>query len=493
MEVSFAAPESAAAAIIALAFEDEELIAGAGALDEATSGAVKRAMTASRVSGKAGESVELLAPQGVEAERIVVLGAGKRAAFDGEAAERAGAAAVRAVLTSGAASAILRLDGLELDPASAARAGLGARLAAYRFDKYRSKLPANKRPSLEKFAVGTERARAVRNQWKKLEAVADGVALARDLVSEPANVVHPESFAARCKELEAHGLEVELLGEKKLAELGLRALLGVGLGSGKESHLVIMRWNGGEEGARPIAFVGKGVCFDSGGLNVKYPWENMMEMKGDMGGAAAVTGLMRALAGRGAKVNAVGVIGLVENMPDADAQKPGDVVESLSGQTIEILNTDAEGRLVLADALWYCQDRFKPRAMIDLATLTGAMIVALGNHRAGLFSNNDELAERLSQAGDWSGEPVWRMPLGPAYDRMIESEIADMKNVGGAAAGSITAAQFLQRFVNETPWAHLDIAPTAWKSKRDDPREPTWATGWGVRMLNLLVSKHYEG
>ncbi len=495
MDVSFVAPGAAAiasAAQVALVFTEGELSPAAAALDEATSGAVTKAMERSRLSGKVGERLELLAPAGVDAERIVLLGAGDRDKLDGAVLERAGAAAVRALLTSGAEKAAFRLDGLEVDPAAIARAALGARLASYRFDKYRTKLPEKKKPTLTAFAVATERQRAVKNQWKKHEAVADGVALARDLVNEPANAVYPESFAEICRGMTELGVEVDVLGEAEMRELGMNALLAVGQGSVRESKLVVMRWSGGEDGARPIAFVGKGVVFDAGGLNVKVPYTNMMEMKGDMGGAGAVAGLMRALAGRAAKVNAVGVVGLVENMPDGEAYRPGDVLTSASGQTIEVLNTDAEGRIVLADALWYAQDRFKPQAIVDLATLTGAMVVALGNHRAGLFSNDDELAARIFGAGAAAGEPVWRMPLGPEWDRMIDSTIADMKNIGGMEGGSITAAQFLQRFVNDTPWAHLDIAPTAWKSKNDDPRDPTWATGWGVRILNMLVAKHYE-
>ncbi len=492
METSFSTSAGDADAYVALVFEDNDLSPAAAELEKASDGALSRAMKASRFTGASGQTVSIVAPAGVEADRVLLLGAGGRDKLDGDVVERCAAAATRSLLTSGATNAALLLDDLEVEPVSLARAALGARLASYRFDKYRTKLADKKKPSLAGFTIVSDRARAAKNQWKKLEPVADGVDLARDLMNEPANILHPESFAEICEGLSEHGLEVEVLGEERMTELGMHALLGVGRGSDKESKLVIMRWSGGEEGARPIAFVGKGVCFDSGGLNVKYPWNNMAEMKGDMGGAAAVTGLMRALAGRDAKVNAIGVIGLVENMPDAAAQKPGDIVTSMSKQTIEVLNTDAEGRLVLADALWYTQDRFNPRTIIDLATLTGAMVVALGPHHAGLFANDDTLAERLTAAGKWAGEPVWRMPLGASYDKMIDSDVADMKNVGGPSAGSITAAQFLQRFVKDAPWAHLDIAPTAWKSKSDDPREPHWATGWGVRILNLLVSKHYE-
>jgi leucyl aminopeptidase len=273
---------------------------------------------------------------------------------------------------------------------------------------------------------------------------------------------------------------------------GFGALLGVGQGSQRESQLVIMQWNGARKKGAPVAFVGKGVCFDSGGLSLK-PSAGMMGMKGDMGGAAAVTGAMLALATRKARVNAVGVIGLVENMPGGDAVRPDDVLTSLSGQTIEVLNTDAEGRLVLADALTYTQRRFKPKFVIDLATLTGAIVQTLGSEHAGVFSNDDRLAERLNHAGRVTGERVWRLPMDPAYDKMIRSKIADVKNIGGANSGSITAAQFLKRFVEDgTAWAHLDIAGVAWQDGEQKPMIPSWGTGWGVKLLDQLLREHYE-
>ena len=313
----------------------------------------------------------------------------------------------------------------------------------------------------------------------------------RDLVSEPANVLYPAEFARRVKALEALGLTVEILGEAEMAELGMGSLLGVGQGSRRESQLVVIQWKGGGK-AQPVAFVGKGVTFDTGGISIK-PADGMEDMKWDMGGAGAVAGLMHVLAGRKAKVNAVGILGLVENMPDGNAQRPGDVVKSMSGQTIEVINTDAEGRLVLADALWYCQDRFKPKFMVDLATLTGAIIIALGNDYAGMYSNNDELAANLLSASQASGDTLWRMPLPSAYEKQFESMIADMKNVAGRPGGSITAALILQKFVNGLPWAHLDIAGTAWKKPSAVPTIPDGATGFGVRLLDRLVADHYEG
>ena len=331
---------------------------------------------------------------------------------------------------------------------------------------------------------------AAKTRYAELDAVATGVHLARDLVNEPANILHPESFASEIKKLSKLGLNIEVLDEKQMTKLGMGALLGVALGSPRKPRLCIMRWEGGKKGDQPIAFVGKGVTFDTGGISIK-PSAGMEDMKGDMGGAACVTGLMAALAGRKAKVNAVGIVGLVENMPDGNAQRPGDVVTSMSKQTIAVLNTDAEGRLVLADALWYTQDRFKPKFMVNLATLTGAILVALGKEHAGLFSNDDKLSDQLAGVGQETRERVWRLPLTPEYDKLIDSDIADMKNIGGRLAGSITAGQFLQRFVNDVPWAHLDVAGTAMDAVKS-PINQSWGSGWGVRLLDRLVARHYE-
>jgi len=374
----------------------------------------------------------------------------------------------------------------------AAHLAFGARLRSYTFNAYRTKDRDEHEPTVEQIRIGTTSASAARRTFAPLEAVADGVFLARDLVNEPPNMLSPADFAARTKSLAKHGVRVRVLGETEMKKLGMGALLGVGQGSERESQLVVMQWNGAKRpDAPPLALVGKGVCFDSGGLSLKSG-TGMMGMKGDMGGAAAVVGTIHALAARKARVNVVGVVGLVENMPDGKAQRPDDVVKSMSGQTIEVLNTDAEGRLVLADALWYARSQFKPRCVIDLATLTGAILVALGHEHAGLFANDDSLAERLIEAGRTEGEPIWRLPLGDAYDKVLKSKIADMKNIGGPHAGSITAAQFLQRFVDKTPWAHLDIAGVAWQDGEQKELAPSWATGWGVRTLNRLISDHYE-
>jgi len=375
----------------------------------------------------------------------------------------------------------------------AAHAALGVRLASYRFDKYRTKEPAEKKPSIVTTQVVTAEADAARAAFPPLAALADAISFTRDLVSEPPNVLYPVEYAKRVKALESLGLEVEILGEVEMMKLGMGSLLGVGQGSVRDSQLVVIRWNGAaDKKAQPIAFVGKGVCFDTGGISIK-PAENMEDMKWDMGGSAAVVGLMHVLAGRKAKVNAVGILGLVENMPDGNAYRPGDVLTSMSGQTIEVINTDAEGRLVLADAVWYCQDRFKPKFMVDLATLTGAIIISLGNDYAGLFSNNDELAGNLLAASGAEGEPLWRMPLPDHYNKQIESMIADVKNTGGRPGGSITAALFIQKFINGVPWAHLDIASTAWKKPSSVPTIPEGATGYGVRLLNRMVADKYEG
>lgn len=315
---------------------------------------------------------------------------------------------------------------------------------------------------------------------------------ARDLVNEPPNVLFPKAYANRVKKLADLGLKIEVLGEKRMKTLGMDALLGVGVGSERESQLVVMRWDGGKKGAKPAAIIGKGVTFDTGGISLK-PGNGMWDMKGDMGGSAATVGAMIGIAGRKAKANVIGVIGLVENMPDGKAQLPGDIVKSMSGQTIEVQNTDAEGRLVLADALHYTRTKYKPAAMINLATLTGAIIVALGHEHAGVFSNDDGLAEQIASASAGSTERSWRLPLLPEYDRLLDSPNADMKNIGGREAGSITAAQFLQRFVGDTPWAHIDIAGTGMRNRRTDPRETTFGTGYGVRLLNHWIADNYEG
>ncbi|MDO8801256.1 leucyl aminopeptidase [Phenylobacterium sp.] len=485
MDIQFVAADAALGEKSALA-----IVVFEGEAAGLQGGAFAKALAGSRFTGAKGQTLDLLAPAGSDAVRVVLVGAGKADGFDGLGAETAAASAYNAVKTSGLTTLRVQIAG---DASLAAKAAFGVRLAAYRFDKYRTKEAAEKKPSITKAEIVTGDVDGAIGAFADLAALADAIAFSRDLVSEPPNVLYPAEFAKRVKQLEELGLEVEILGEAEMMQLGMGSLLGVGQGSLRESQLAILKWNGADDKkAQPIAFVGKGVTFDTGGISIK-PADNMEHMKTDMGGAAAVSGLMHVLAARKAKVNAVGILGLVENMPDGNAQRPGDVVTSMSGQTIEIINTDAEGRLVLADAIWYCQQRFKPKFMVDLATLTGAIIVALGDDVGGLFSNNDELSTNLLAASKAEDEPLWRMPMPAHYDKKIDSVIADVKNTGGRAGGSITAALFIQRFVNDVPWAHLDIAGAAWKSPSPVPTIPEGATGFGVRLLNRMVADKYEG
>lgn len=491
MKIEFVAAVDAAEILAVPVFEDRTFTAAGTALDGKANGALTKAAGKGRFTGKAGQSLSIAAPSGVEADAVLLVGVGAQDKLDDLAVEAFGGNAYAAVKLSGAE--VLTIDASDLSPEQAARVGFAARLAAYRFDKYRTTQKADKIPSITTIRVVTSDLRGAEAALEPLSAVADGVIFARDLVSEPANVLYPAEFAKRVKALESLGLEVEILGEAEMEKLGMRTLLGVGQGSRRESQMAIMKWNGGEAGAQPLAFVGKGVCFDTGGISIK-PAEGMEDMKWDMGGAAAVTGTMIALASRKAKANVIGVLGLVENMPDGNAQRPGDVVVSMSGQTVEVINTDAEGRLVLADALWYTQERFKPKFMIDLATLTGAMIVALGLDYAGVFSNSDDVADPILAAAKKVGENFWRMPIPAIYEQHIDSKIADVKNTGnGRAGGSITAALFLQRFTNGVPWAHLDIAPTAWANKSPSPTVPEGGVGFAVRTLDRMVADSYEG
>jgi leucyl aminopeptidase len=494
MKIDFvAAPAEAGpgAALAVLAYENAPLAGAAASLDDACGGQLKRAIAGSRFTGAKGETLELIAPHGLAADRVLLVGAGPAEKLDAAALEAAAAQAYQTLKTSGVGALVLRLPGV--GPDLAAAAAFGVRLASYRFDRYRTTEKAEKKPSVTRVCLDVDDPKGAAKAFKRPSSLADAVVLARDLVSEPANVLYPEEFARRVKGLSRLGLEVEVLGEKEMKKLGMGALLGVGQGSVRESQMVVIQWKGAKDpNTAPIAFVGKGVCFDTGGISLK-PAEGMEEMITDMGGAAAVTGTMCALAARKANVNAVGILGLVENMPDGAAQRPGDVVKTMSGQTVEVINTDAEGRLVLADAIWYCQQRFKPRALIDLATLTGAIVVALGKDIAGMFSNNDDLAAKLDAASTASGEVLWRMPMPPQYERNIDSTVADMKNVGPRHGGSITAALFIQRFVKDTPWAHLDIASTAFKPDSKTPTIPSGATGFGVRLLDRLVADAFEG
>ena len=489
-----ALPKTGALAI--LAGEGAKLAPEGTGLDGQLKGALHRAMKAARFTGKAGQIVEVLAPAESPLERVLIAGIGAAAKFDTVAARRLGGQLLQRSLNAGSAQLTIAAAwpgtaGAE-EGHIAANIAHGARLRAYAFDRYHTKTPAEDKPSLKKVVVTTGALSAAKKMDAHLAAVGEGVYFTRDLVSEPANVLFPAEFARRCKQLEGLGITVEILGEAAMKKLGMGALLGVSQGSTREAQLVILQWKGGGEKQKPVAFVGKGVTFDTGGISLKPPG-GMHEMKWDMGGAGAVAGLFMALAKRKAKVNAVGILGLVENMPGGEAQRPGDVVTSMSGQTIEVLNTDAEGRLVLADAVWYTQNRFKPQAIVDLATLTGAMITALGHEMAGVFSDSDELADALIAAGKEEGELLWRFPLSDAYDKKINSPVADVANIGPAGqAGSIMGAQFIKRFTNGVPWAHIDIAGVVW-SNEGSALAAKGGTGYGVALLDRLVADKYEG
>ena len=498
MNITFAAPAAVAAGSWVIgAVEGGALLPAAVSADKASGGALTRALKFARFKGQPGQMVEVLAPAGISASRLLLVGLGKPEVLDEKALEAIGAQVAARLLTAGESRGTFEVDapkGCKVKKGEiAAHLAFGAKLRTYAFNRYRTKNLDDYAQKLAAITLLTPDPAAAKKAYAGLAAVADGIFLARDLVNEPPNILYPEEFARRAKaKLAKLGVKVEVLGEAEMKKQGFGALLGVGQGSARDSQLVVMQWNGGKAKGKPVAFVGKGVCFDSGGLSIK-PGGSMMGMKGDMGGAAAVTGLMLALATRKAKVNAVGVIGLVENMPGPDALRPDDVLTSLSGQTIEVLNTDAEGRLVLADALTYTQRRFAPKFVIDLATLTGAIVATLGFEHAGVFSNDDDLTGRLLSAGRHTGERVWQLPLDPFYDKMIKSKIADMKNIGGANSGAITAAQFLKRFIDkDQAWAHLDIAGVAWQDGEQKPMIPSWGTGWGVRLLNRLIIEHYE-
>jgi leucyl aminopeptidase len=455
---------------------------------------IRAAAKASNFRAALRTALDILAPSGLDASRLVVVGVTPSKDNAPVDFMMLGGFIFGKVTGAKRVEVAFEAPSGTWDGSAAADFALGLRLRGYRFDKYKTLKKDSEDNSVETpdFVIGSSHGAAARVAGQERFAVAEGVELARNLVNEPPNVLFPIEFADRAKALEKLGVVVETLDEKAMGKLGMNALLAVGRGSARESRLVTMRWNGSRsKRTKPIAVVGKGVCFDSGGISIK-PSAGMEDMKGDMGGAACVVGFMHALAARKAKVNVVGIVGLVENMPDGDAIRPGDIITSMSGQTIEIVNTDAEGRLVLADALWYCQNRFKPKFMIDLATLTGAIIVSLGKDLGGLFSNDDTLAGNLMAASKESSDALWRMPMPPQYEKQIESNVADMKNVGVRYGGSITAALFIQRFVNGLPWAHLDIASTAWKPASTVPTIPNGATGFGVRLLDRLVADFYE-
>ena len=485
MNVEFAAarPDTATTIVVPVVKGGlAERIAG-----EATVEGLRAAASLARFEGEAGTLAEYVDTLGGVARRIVLAGIGSASDSD---AVKAGSAVTAKLLTSGETALVLDAGGVATP--ALMRFLEGSVLRGWRYDRYRTRLPATQKPTLDKIVV-VGAADSASATWASASAVIDGVSFARELVTEPANIIYPESFVERCQRLTELGIELQVLDEAAMAAAGMGALLGVGQGSERPSRLLVMKWDGtGGATKTPVVFVGKGVTFDTGGISLKPP-AGMEDMKWDMGGAAAVAGAMMALAGRNAKAYVVGVCGLVENMPDGKAQRPGDVVTSMSGQTIEVINTDAEGRLVLCDAITWVQKNYSPKVLVDLATLTGAMIVSLGHEHGGIFANDEALATQLVSAGGAVGDPLWRMPLGEAYNKLIDSPIADMKNIGPREGGSITAAQFIQRFVDEgVAWAHLDIAGMVWASKPG----PGWdkgATGYGVRLLDRFVADNHEG
>ncbi|HYX47371.1 MAG TPA: leucyl aminopeptidase [Sphingomicrobium sp.] len=488
MEIRFAAsrPTGDFALVLPVAGKDRKSLGSLGTAQQAVGAALDR----QRFDGEASGVSEQFVDDGGTSRRALIIGVGAGTNPD-KAAEQLGGTATARLLTSGEKRVVIDLTGLGYDADAAARVGLAAALRSWRHDRYRTKLKDNQKPTLEQVVVVAGGDGAQQRYDSRWAPVAEGVSLTRELVTEPANIIYPESFVERVRgSLKSSGVEIEVLDRAQMEKLGMGALLGVAQGSTREARLLILKWNGGGDGA-PTAFVGKGVTFDTGGISIK-PAAGMEAMKWDMGGAGAVAGALKALALRKAKANVVGICGLVENMPGGNAQRPGDVVTTMSGQTVEVINTDAEGRLVLADAVAYVQRNYSPKTVIDLATLTGAILISLGHEWAGLFSNNDELASELLKAANESGDKLWRMPLAEPFDRLIDSPIADMKNVGPREGGSITAAQFIQRFIeNGTRWAHIDMAGKAWSDKASSTYDKG-ATGYGVRLLDQYVEDVLE-
>ena len=489
MEIRFAdrRPEGDFALVLPVAAKDRSSLASLGPAQQSVATALDR----QRFEGDASSASEQFIDDNGAGRRLLVVGTGAGTPPH-QTAEKLGGTAAARLLTSGETKAVIDVSGLGFDADSAARVGLAAALRSWRYDRYRTKLKDKQKPTLAEVTIVGGGDGAGKRYAERWDPVVQGVSLTRELVTEPANIIYPESFVDRVRaSLDGSGIEIEVLDGAAMAKLGMGALLGVAQGSVRDPRLLVLRWNGGGSPGQPTAFVGKGVTFDTGGISIK-PAQGMEAMKWDMGGAGAVVGAFKALALRKAKANLVGICGLVENMPSGTAQRPGDVVTTMSGQTVEVINTDAEGRLVLADALTYVQRNYKPSTIIDLATLTGAILVSLGHEFAGLFSNNEELAGELQRVGEESGDRLWRMPLAEPFDRLIDSPIADVKNVGPREGGSITAAHFIQRFVdNGVQWAHIDMAGKAWSDKAATTYEKG-ATGFGVRLLDEYVSDVLE-
>ncbi|WP_432770199.1 MAG: leucyl aminopeptidase [Sphingopyxis sp.] len=489
MDIHFVAQIDASADVVAFPVRKGALAALVEALGASRGALLRGAAAQARFEGAAGTTAETAAVDGDRVMRLILVGIGEGTVHD---LERGGAALTARLQTSGASAVQVDFTAAGAsDEDDVLAFALGARLRDWRIDTYRTRLADNAKPTLKSIAIASRHG-DLAARWGANEAIADGVAFTQTLVAEPPNIIYPESFVERCQHLADLGVELEVLDERQMKALGMGALLGVAQGSTRPPRLLAMRWNGGTDGDAPVVFIGKGVTFDTGGISLK-PGPGMDMMKWDMGGAGAVAGAMKAIAGRKAKANVVGVVGLVENMPDGNAMRPGDIVTTMSGQTVEVLNTDAEGRLVLCDAISWAQKTYKPKVIVDLATLTGAMVISLGHEYAGIFANDDGLAADLIAAGDASGNKLWRFPLSAAYDKLIDSPIADMKNIGPREGGSITAAQFLKRYVDEgVKWAHLDIAGMAWADK-DGPVWAKGATGYGVRLLDRYIADNFEG
>ena len=481
MDIQFVAQIDASADVVAFPVRKGE----AGELGALLGAAAAQA----RFDGAAGAIVETAAIDGGQAKRLLLVGIGEGSEHD---LERGGAALTAKLQTSGATDVHVAVASAGQSDADDVLAfAMGARLRNWRLDTYRTRLADKAKPTLATVIIASPHG-DLHARWAENAAIADGVAFTQTLVAEPPNILYPESFVERCQHLADLGVELEVLDERQMKALGMGALLGVAQGSTRPPRLLAMRWNGGNPGEAPVVFIGKGVTFDTGGISLK-PGPGMDMMKWDMGGAGAVAGAIKAIAGRKAKANVVGVVGLVENMPDGNAMRPGDIVTTMSGQTVEVLNTDAEGRLVLCDAISWAQKTYDPKVIVDLATLTGAMVISLGHEYAGMFANDETLASDLLAAGDVSNNKLWRFPLSPAYDKLIDSPIADMKNIGPREGGSITAAQFLKRYVEDgVAWAHLDIAGMAWGDK-DGPVYAKGATGYGVRLLDRYIAANHEG
>jgi leucyl aminopeptidase len=488
MQVRFAdsRPSGDYALVLPVVGKDRASLGSLGPAQQSVAAALDR----QRFDGEGSSVSEQFIDDSCTARRLLVVGLGAQTS-PGDAAEKLGGTAAARLIVSGEKKVVIDASGLGYDADTAARVGLAAALRSWRHDRYRTKLKDNQKPTLEEVVVVGGPANTAKRYEQRWAPVVEGVSLTRELVTEPANILYPETFVQRVRaSLEGTGVEVEVLTRAQMEKLGMGALLGVAQGSAREARLMVLKWNHSGKG-QPTAFVGKGVTFDTGGISIK-PAAGMEAMKWDMGGAGAVAGALKALALRKAKANVVGICGLVENMPGGNAQRPGDVVTSMSGQTVEVINTDAEGRLVLADALTYVQRNFQPSTIIDLATLTGAILISLGHEWAGLFSNNEDLASSLLKAAGESGDKLWRMPLAEPFDRLIDSPIADMKNVGPREGGSITAAQFIQRFIeNGVKWAHVDMAGKAWSDKASSTYEKG-ATGFGVRLLDQYVADVLE-